>query len=100
MRKTEPAELADYLDRFASTTGQSAPLFIAEAIRAVDRLSHEHDESGGIRMGFANLLDDLVLNRLPTIQRNDQHWAAKLARDFRDEVLALLRTYDPENTYE
>ena len=66
----------------------------------MDRLFHDHDEAGGILMGFVDLLDELVRNRLRAIQRSDQHWAAKLASDFRNEVLALLQSYDPQNTYE
>ena len=100
LTNTEPVELADFLERHAATTGQSAPLFIAQAIRAVDQLFHDHDERGGIRTGFVDLLDELVRNRLPTIRRSDQYWAAKLASDFRNEVLALVQTYDSRNPYE
>ncbi|MFL6351503.1 MAG: hypothetical protein ACJ74Z_06600 [Bryobacteraceae bacterium] len=39
-------ELADYLEEQAAASGFAAPLFIAEAIQAVQNLHKEHDESG------------------------------------------------------
>jgi hypothetical protein len=96
----QPAELADYLEKQAAETGQSAPLFISQAIRSVSGLFREHDEYGGTRLGFVLELDNLVRERLPIIQRSEPHWAAKLARDFRDEILARVTAYNPQNTHE
>jgi len=96
----QPAVLADYLERRAAETGQSAPLFLSEAIRAVYELFREHDEYGGIRLGFVHQLDDLVRERLPIVQRSEPQWAAKLAPDFRDEIQLMVDGYNPQNTYE
>ena len=94
---TEPAELANYLERRAAETGQSASLFVSQAIRAVYTLFREHEESGGVRLEFSGMVDAVVRERMPVIQRSEPHWAAKLARDFRDEIQAVER-YDPRGT--
>ena len=100
MAYTQPAELADYLERRAAETGQSASLFLSQAIRAVSKLLREHDECGGIRLGFVRELDELVRERVPVIQSSEPHWAAKLARDFRDDVQKMVDGYNPQKTYE
>jgi|SRR5665213_2397980 len=97
---SQPVDLANYLRGIAGHTGQSASLFIAEAIEGVHALFIEHDEYGGVRSGFIYRLDDLVCSRLPTVQSADPHWAAKLAKDFRDDILALVKSYDPTDDYE
>jgi hypothetical protein len=96
----QPADLADYLESRAAATGSSTSLFLAEAIRAVYALSLRHDDYGGIRLGFVHQLDDLVHERLPVIERSESHWAAKLARDFRDEILSKVALYDPQKSYD
>jgi hypothetical protein len=96
----EPFNLAYYLEQNAASTGQSAFLFLAETIRAVHALLVEHAEYGGVQLAFFHKVDDLVRERLPVIERADQYWAAKLAKDFRDEILAMVHTYDPNKDYE
>jgi hypothetical protein len=96
----EPAELADYLENRAGSTGLSAPLFLSQAVRAVYSLFLEHDEYGGTRIGFVRQIDDLVRERLPVIERSNPDLAGKLARDLRDEILKKANSYSPQNTYE
>ena len=100
MVDAQPLELADYLENRAAQTGQSAHLFLSQSIREVYALMREQDEYGGTRIAFIRWLDGLVRERLPVIQQSDPHWAAKLARDFRDEIRKRTASYDPQETYE
>jgi hypothetical protein len=54
-------ELADYLEQRATASGLAAPMFLAQAIREVDRLLREHDEYGGTQVNFLRWVDRLVL---------------------------------------
>ena len=96
----QPNILAGWLGERAAQTGRAAFLFVSEAVVAANSLLLEHDEPGGIRLGFIRKMDEVVYSSLPAIQRADTHWAAKLAKDFRDEILAMVRDYDPRNDYE
>jgi hypothetical protein len=72
--------LADYLEQSASATGLAAPLYLAQAIRAVEGLFREHVEYGGTQIDFVRWLDHLVLHDVPEIQHSDPIRAAKLAQ--------------------
>ena len=74
-------------------------MFLADAIRAVDKLFQEQDECGGTQVDFIRWLDYLVLDSLPEIQLSDPVVAVELARKFRDEVLARVAGYDPRRDY-
>jgi len=93
-------ELADYLESRAVDTGLAAPLFLSQAINTVLTLFLEHDESGGVRVGFVRMLDDLVHTRLPEIEGSAPPMAARLARELRDEIRLNVADYNPHNTYE
>ena len=56
----QPKELADYLENRAVTSGSSAPLFLALAIRSAYGMFREHDEHGGVQVDFVRWLDHLV----------------------------------------
>jgi hypothetical protein len=86
--------LCDYLENRAVETGLAAPMFVSEAIQAVERLFREHDGYGGVRRDFVDHLDGLVRDYLPTIQRGDPLQAARRARQFRDEVFAKASGYN------
>jgi hypothetical protein len=96
----QPSVLAKWLRDRAAQTGRADPVFVSEAIDAVYTFFLSHDEHGGIRLGFIRRLDEVVYSRLPTIQKADSHWAAKLAKDFCDEILVMVRAYDPQKDYE
>ena len=100
LSNAEPEELATYLEDRAAAGGGAHLLFLSEAIRAVDIFFHDHDEYGGVRLGFLRQLDTLVRERLPAIIRSEPPWAAELARDFRDATVVRIRSYDPGDTYE
>lgn len=91
---TEPAEVAAYLEHSAVSTGTAAPLFLSQAVRAVDSFMREHDEYGGVRASFIQYIDRLVHDCLMKVRSETSVAAAKIARDFRDEVCALLSQYD------
>jgi hypothetical protein len=96
----EPGILAQWLRESASRTGRAGPVFISEAIDATYALFLTHDKYGGIRFGFIRELDEIVYSSLPAIQKAEVHWEAKLAKDFRDKVLAMVGGYDPQKEYE
>jgi hypothetical protein len=96
----QPNILAKWLEERAAQTGRSGFVFVCEAIRAAYALLLDHDKYGGTRFGFIRKLDEVVYGSLPAIQKAEAHWQAKLAKDFRDEVLAMVRDYDPQNDYE
>jgi len=96
----EPAVLAKWLSERAAQTGRIGLVFVSEAIGAAYALFLNHDECGGVRFGFIRRLDELVYSGLPAIQKADIHWQPKLAKDFRDEVLAMVHNYDPKEEYE
>ncbi|MGO9096757.1 MAG: hypothetical protein ACLQGV_16245 [Bryobacteraceae bacterium] len=90
----EPAEVAVYLEHLAVSTGTAAPLFLSQAVRAVDSFMREHDECGGVRASFIQYIDKLVRDCLMKVHSETGAVAAEIARDFRDEVCALLGQYD------
>ncbi len=96
----EPDILAKWLRESASRTGRAGPVFVSEAIDAAYALFLSHDKYGGIRFGFIRELDEIVYSSLPVIQKAESHWEAKLARDFRDKVLAMVSGYDSQKEYE
>lgn len=83
-----------YLEQSAVSTGTAAPLFLSQAVRAVDSFMREHDEYGGVRASFIQYIDRLVLDCLMKVRSETSVPAARIARDFRDEVCALLGQYD------
>jgi hypothetical protein len=93
----EPAEVAAYLEHSAVSTGTAAPVFLAQAVRAVDSFMREHDEYGGVRLSFIQYIDRLVHDCLMKVRSETSVAAAQLAVDFRDEVSALLGQYDSGN---
>jgi hypothetical protein len=94
------AAFGDHLESQATISGFAAPLFLAQAIRAVDYLFREQDECGGIRIGFIRELDRIALVRLSTVNEEDWRSFDQQTRQFRDDVLASVSRYDPTNTYE
>ena len=91
----QSSDLAEYLDRLGSETGYATPVFIAEALRAVDAFRQEHDGAGGIRAGFLKRLDVLAQEGLPPIQSGDPAREAPRAKRFRDEVIQRVSDYNP-----
>jgi hypothetical protein len=91
----QPKIPAKWLSERAAQTGRAGFLFVSEAIDAAHSLLLDHDERGGIRLGFIREMDEVVYRSLPAIQRADAHWAAKLAKDFRYEILVMVRDYSP-----
>jgi hypothetical protein len=90
----EPAEVAACLEQSAVSTGNAAPLFLSQAVRAVDSFMREHDQYGGVRVSFIQYIDRLVHDCLMKVRAGTSVTAAQIARDFRDEVGALLGQYD------
>jgi hypothetical protein len=95
----QPRVLASWLRERAAQTDRAHLVFISDAITAANTLFISHDEYGGIRHGFIRRLDEVVYKRLPVIQKAESHWAAKLAKDFCDEILVMVRDYDPQEEY-
>jgi hypothetical protein len=95
-------ELAAYLEEHAAATGLAVPLFILEAVQAVQTLVREHDEYGGIRNGFLRKLDELVRSALPELRKlsDDPIQAARTARTFKNDVLMMVARYDVRETYD
>jgi hypothetical protein len=94
-RDGELALLSQALEREAASTGLSSSLFLADAVRAVLGLFTEHEECGGVRIGFINYLDRLARDRLPQLQACGPTEAAQLAIEFRDEIMTLISAYNP-----
>jgi hypothetical protein len=88
-------ELADLLEEAAARSGESAPLFLAEAIKAVGELRLHHDKYGGIRISFLESLDALVKKELPKIQVSHASSAGRLAMGLRDKICDMVNRYDP-----
>jgi hypothetical protein len=99
---SEFVELADDLEERASETGLAAPLFIAAAVNAVWELFREHNEAGGVRVGFLRKIDGILHATMPKSgeYRNDPARTAQAARGFRDEILREIAEYDSRRSYE
>jgi hypothetical protein len=97
---SELEQLSAYLESRGAVTGQEAPLFLSRAIRTVHHLFLEHDEYGGTRVGFVRRLDEVACERVPLINASDPDWAARLSRDFLDEIRNMTAAYDPRDPYE
>lgn len=93
-------DLSTALESEAVATGQEAPLFLSRAVRFVYGFFLDHDEYGGVREGFVHALDEVVRSRVPGITAASPDWAARLARDFGDELKRMVAEYDPRNPYE
>jgi len=91
--------LSERLEETTSATGEAAPLVLSEAIKAVYALFREHDEHGGVSLDFIRYLDKLAVLQLPKICASEPPEAARLARDFRDELYALVSEYDPAKPF-
>jgi hypothetical protein len=96
---SQPAEVVQYLESLATETGAAAPLFLSQAVRAVDDFMHAHDEAGGVRLDFLKYIDSLLFNYFDRIQSAKPEFAAAIARNFHDEVKALLTEYDPSKPH-
>lgn len=95
----EPKKLSAYLEERAVETGHPAFIFVAEALAETYLFFLEHDEAGGVRVGFVHQLDRLVFEKLRALEGPDQQEAAYRAREFRDELRRRIILYDPGNTY-
>jgi hypothetical protein len=95
----EPRVLVEYLEYLAGETGEATSLFMAEAVKKVDRLFRDHDEYGGIRMGFIRRLDQLIHVHFSS-ENQSIPTRAELARRGRDEIIREVRSYNPRNDYE
>jgi hypothetical protein len=86
----------------AAATGLAMPLFILEAVEAVQTLLRDHDEYGGIRIGFLRRLDELVRSALPELRKvsDDPIQAARIALTFKNDVLSMVARYDVRESYE
>lgn len=93
-------ELAAYLEARAVDTGLAAPVFVAQAIRAIGSCTSEHNERGGVRIAFLAKIDSILRSHLQEIQKGDPLQATARARQLRDEVVEWTSSYDPTNTYE
>lgn len=93
-------EAADVLEERAVETGLAAPLFVADAIRSILSLMTEHEEYGGIRIGFLLRLDSVLRPLLQEVQRGDPVSATRRAQELRDCVRQAVREYDPRKEYE
>ena len=65
----QSAVLAKWLSERAAQTNRTSLAFVSDAIDAVYALFLEHDEYGGIRLGFIRQLDEVVYSRLPLSRR-------------------------------
>ena len=88
------------LEKRAVETGLAAPLWVAEALQPIDSLFDSYSESGGIREGFLQLLDERIRQRLGEIEDSDTSHGAALAKTLRDEITSMVRSYDVHQTYE
>lgn len=95
----EPEKLGTYLEQRAEETGSAAYAFLAQAILEAYGLFLEHDEAGGIRIGFMRQLDQLVFG-LRAAEDGDPKEAAHLTRAFRTEIRKRITLYDPQKEYE
>ena len=93
-------ELAEYLEGRAVETGLGAPIFVSQAIRAVEHLVDQDDNLGGVRTKFLAQLDGLFRSRVPIIQSGDPLKATAEARALRDEVASRVAKYDAALTYD
>jgi len=96
----QPPILARFLEDKACASGLAAPLFLSQAIAAVDALFREHNEYGGIQIGFVRWLDHFVRDSMADINRADPNRAAILARKFRDEMIARVAGYSNHRKYD
>lgn len=77
-------DLCTYLEDIAVSTGQSAHLFLAEAIRAV--WSVYEDDEQGITLETLQHLDAIVFRYMPTYTTGTPVKAAEAARELRNEI--------------
>lgn len=82
--------LANDLDAISATTGNSAALFLSEALSAICDLWFDPDEAGGLRSGFIRELDTLITET----GRESFDEPARM-RDLRDQINHMIATYKP-----
>jgi len=95
LTEMEIDELVALLDQTAASTDRATPLFLSQAVMAVRQVFRQHEEYGGVSVAFLNYLDKVVLLGLAKIRSASPSDSGKLARQLRDEVVALLSEYDP-----
>jgi hypothetical protein len=94
----EPRILTRWLRESAAETGRADAVFVSDAVEAVYGLFMEDEQ--GILTSFVRKLDQIARDRLPAIQKADSRLAAHLAKEFCDEVLAMVGSYNPRKKYE